>query len=253
MSEQEIKRIYGCKDEVMLTVLSVILDNAADDVAILIKRNPNWTMAFIVALKARVNDAFINVLGIDPLSNQRDATDVVLEIQDEVLSLLRSFKLFLNPVFGENIDRKEEVLNKLGFTKFFPKANKKNIPALVELLYQFQRSMMDADLKAEITASKDISVDDITNITKIADDLKQKNVTQKSLQSSVPAVTADGILTLNKLYTAVNTNFAKLVVNFFKMEKPARANAYRFNVIKKLIQPVKTKKNKGGDPPATGL
>lgn len=248
MSEKLPARIYNAKDEVMLLVCLVILQTALTDIAELTKRNPNWTAAYIADLQKQVNDAFNNVLGIDPHGPQRDATEFVHTIQDEVLPLLSTFTTFLAPVFANNVARKDEVLKKLGFPSFYKKAQARNVPALVELLFQFQTNMT-SELKAEITATKDISVAEIDAITKFADKLKQKNVDQKTFQSTAPTLTAAGIDTLNGVYTSVVIYFSKLVLDYFKKKKSVHADAYSFGKLKKIVDPGSNNKGGGSTPP----
>lgn len=248
MSNEEVKREYNCKDEVMLLVLLVIIANSRAKLADLTKRNPNWTATYLDALEAKINDAFKNVLGIDPTGKQRDATDAVYAIQSTALALLSTFKTFLNPIFAKNKSRKEEVLNKLGFTAFYKEASRKKLPELVELLFQFQLNMTSV-LKTEITASNNITVAEIDAIIALADTLKKNNVTQKSLQSNSPIITKDGIIILNDLFESVVRNFSLLVKDFYKKQKSPLADTFSFNKLKKIVD----KPNNGGSdtPPNT--
>lgn len=234
MAKNELKRNYSCKDEVMLKVLLVIIANARKNLAELTKRNPNWTAAFLDALEKRIDDAYNNVLGINPLGNQKEATETVNEIKKEALSQLSTFKKFLNPVFPKNKTRKEEVLYNLGFTSFYKAASRRKLPDLVELLYTFETNMTP-ELKTEITTSGNISVAEIDAIIAFADLLKKKNVTQKSVQSNSPVITKEGVATLNDLYESGVPNFSTLVWDFYQKKDSPLADTFSFNKLKKIV------------------
>lgn len=234
MSKATIKRKYSAKDEVMLIVLAVILKNSTTNLAELTLKNPNWTAAFIAALQLRVDDAFKNILGLDPKGNQRDATDIVQAMQLKVLPLLSSFSLFLRPAFKDNNIRRNEILTKLGFSSFYAKAEKKNIPALIELLFQFSSSMTPA-LKTEIIASKDISAADIDAIIAFTQTLKNSNINQKTFQTTSKTITSANVEVLNQLYEDVVTYYSVLVSDYFKKKKSATVDSFRFGKIKKEV------------------
>lgn len=234
MSQETTKRIYSAKDAVMLTVLSVILNNALENITELSEENENWNADSIEALQAKVEKDFKEILGIDPKKDQREATTIVKGIQAEALPILSTVSLRLN-VAVKDAARRKELLIQLGFAAFGKKAQAKDQIALIELLAKM-RTNTTAAVKAEITASKDIKAPVIDKLIGFADTLHQNNVTQETFKKSSEIVTANGVAELNATYTAVVTNFSKLVQDFYKKKKSPKANLFSFSSIKKTVQ-----------------
>lgn len=237
-------RIYSAKDAVMLTTLSVLLKNAEDNLTELTEENENWNATLVSTLKARVDKDFTDILGIDPKKDQREATATVKAIQAAALPLLSTLSLRLT-VAVKDVVRRTELLTQLGFTAFGQKAQAKDQIALIELLAQFKTNLT-ATVKAEITASKDIKATVLDTLLGYADTFSNQNITQETYKSTSKNVTADGVAALNATYTAVVTEFTKLVQDYYKKKKSAKKDLFSFSAIKKAVQ---NSGNNGGTPP----
>ncbi len=247
MPQAATTRNFSAKDAVMLTTVSVILENAADNITELTAENENWNSALITTLKARVAKDFTDILGIDPKKDLREATATVKAIQAEALPLLSTVSLRLNVAIKDAVKR-AELLTQLGFTAFSKKAQAKDQIALIELLAMFKTNLT-ATVKAEITASKDIKTTVLDTIIGYATTLNNNNITQETYKASSKIVTADGIAELNAVYTAVITDFSKLVQDFYKKTKSAKKDLFSFSTIKKAIQ--NSGSNNTPQPPST--
>jgi hypothetical protein len=238
MTQAKTKRIYNAKDAAMLTTLSVILQNAEANLSELTAENENWNAALVTALKTRVNNNFSNILGIDPKKNLREATATVKAIQVAALPQLSTVSLRLN-VAIKDAARRAEILNQLGFTAFGKKAQAKDQMALIELLAQFKANLT-AQVKTEITTSKDIKAAVLDTLLGFADTFSKQNITQETYKANTQIVTADGIAALNETYTAVVTHFAVLVQDFYKKQQSAKKDLFSFAAIKKTVQNTST-------------
>lgn len=224
---------YSAKNAVMLTALSVILKNAEDNITELTAENDNWNPSLISTLKARVTKDFEEILGIDPKKDQRKATATVKAIQAAVLPLLSTVSLRLN-VAIKDAAKRSELLTQLGFTAFAKKAQAKDQIALIELLAKFKTNLT-AEVKTEITASKDIKATVIDSIIGYANTFSNENITQETYKSNSKNITADGVTELNAVYTAVVTDFSKLVLDFYKKKKSAKKDLFSYTAIVKTV------------------
>jgi hypothetical protein len=243
MPQATLTRSYSAKDAVMLTALSVILKNAEDNLTELTAENDNWNATLVSTLKARVDKDFTDILGIDPKKDQRAATATVKAIQIAALPLLSTVSLRMGVAIKDAV-RRTELLNQLGFTAFAKKAQAKDQIALIELLAQFKTNLT-VEVKAEITASKDIKATVIDSIIGYANTFSNENITQETYKSNSKNITAEGVAALNATYTAVVTEFAKLVQDFYKKKKSAKKDLFSFSAIKKAVQ----NSGNGGTPP----
>jgi hypothetical protein len=240
-------RIYSAKDAVMLTALSVILKNADDNLTELTAENENWSATLVSTLKASVDKDFKDILGIDPKKDQRAATATVKAIQAAALPLLSTVSLRMGVAIKDTA-RRAELLTQLGFTAFGKKAQAKDQIALIELLAKFKTNLT-AEVKAEITASKDIKATVVDSIIGYANVFSNENITQETYKSNSKNITAESVAALNATYTAVVTEFAKLVQDFYKKKKSAKKDLFSFSAIKKAVQ------NSGNNntPPPTSI
>jgi len=228
------KRIYGASDVVMLMVLEIILENAKDNQAELLKENDNWTAAFFDAQLAKIKAAYKDILGIDPKKNLRKATDLVNDAIKTTLPLLSTFTVNLESAIIDD-DRREEILTQLGFGLYYKKAQRKNLPSFVSLLYQYKENMT-LDLTTEVTFNKNVKPELIKSITDAADILKNDNIDKNALKTSTKTVTEVGVKQLNNLYTVNVKRFAKQVQNYYKKnDDNVKAEMFTYTKLKKTV------------------
>jgi hypothetical protein len=181
------KRNYTGKDVDMLTTCATIVENAIANQDFLTTKRKNWIDPFFNNLKARIDNAFSQFLGIDNASQQRKATQTLTEIQAVALDNLAEAKIQIEEDFKSDKIRRDEILKTLGYTDCHKKAQAKDQEALVELLYRFKANLT-TDLHNEIT---DRGTDQTTldRICSYADEMVNANITQETLKGSRKTIT----------------------------------------------------------------
>ena len=142
----------------------------------------------------------------------REATQIVIGIQATALPALAEFKVQIVEDFKNNKPRRDEILNRLGFTQHLKDAQNNDQEALVELLAKFKKNM-NAPLQTEITTAG-MSAALITAIISYADTLKNSNITQETLKGSRKVISQAGVTEFNAIYNAV-ISIAKISAKFF--------------------------------------
>jgi methyltransferase-like protein len=97
------------------------------------------------------------------------------------------------------------------------------------------KTNLTAEVKAEITASKDIKATVIDSIIGYANTFSNENITQETYKSNSKNITAEGVTELNAVYTAVVTDFSKLVLDFYKKKKSAKKDLFSYTAIVKTV------------------
>lgn len=207
-------RIYKGKDSEMLIASSTILGHAINNKTFLVSKRATWADPYFGDLKARIDKAFQDFLGVDNAKDMREATQLVLSLQQTALPKLAEFKIqivvdFKNP-------RQKEILTQLGFTTHLKQAQRKDQEALIELLFMFKNNMTTA-LKTEIT-DKGTSATLIDDIITFADQLKDSNISQEALKGGRKEISAAGVLEFNAIYEQI-IGIAKIAAKFTKDDK----------------------------------
>lgn len=230
----------------MLTVCGTILEHSTTHKTFLVSKRATWADPFMPNLKTRIQNAFTNILGFDNAQQMRDATIVVYGIQANALRDLAEFKVQVMEDFKTNKPRRDDILNRLGFTAHLKAAQNNDQEALIELLYAFKLNMTIA-LKNEIIAAGTATAQ-ITAITNYADVLKNSDVTQETMKVSKKVVTQTGIKELNEIYNQV-ISIAKISAKFFK-DDAAVKDKFSFNKTLKNLNKVQSNGNNPPLPPA---
>jgi hypothetical protein len=224
-------RAFKDKDEDMLTGCAVIIEQANNHKTFLISKRSAWADPFFAGIKTIIDDAFLNILGIDNAKERRQATQTLNGIQKIALKDIAEFKVQLDVDFSSNKIRLKEIHTELGFSAYLKKAQQRDQEALVSLLYTFKQNMT-IDLKAEITAAgTDAPI--ITAISAYAQTLKDANITQETFKGSAKELTQEGIIALNAIYNKV-IGIAKIAYKFYKDDKAIRDEFSYSKTIKKL-------------------
>ena len=211
-----LKRAYAGKDVDMLTVCGTIIEQAIIHKTFLVSKRSNWADPFLPDLQTRIKNAFSDVLGIDNAQQMREATQILTGIQKNALRDLAEFKVQIMEDFKSNKKRRDEILNRLGFTAHLKDAQNKDQEALIELLLKFKKNIT-TPLQTEIT-NAGMSASLITAIIGYADVLKNSNITQETLKGSRKEISQAGVTELNAIYTQV-ISIAKISAKFFKDDK----------------------------------
>jgi hypothetical protein len=231
---ETLKRAYTCKDVDMLTATGTINKQAIANKVFLISKRAIWADPFFLNFDTRINNAFINILGIDNAQQMREATQAVIGIQASAMRDTAEFKIQVTEDFKNNKPRRDEILSRLGFTAHLKAAQKGDQEALIELLYNFKQNMT-VTLKAEITAAG-TSTALITSITGYADTLKNSDVTQETMKGNRKQVTQSGVKELNEIYNQI-ISIARISAKFYKDDK-AMKDKFSFSKTLKALNKV---------------
>ena len=216
MSKQKLNRAYKSKDVDMLAACETILTHALEQKDILQSKRSTWTDSFFTDLQTRIQNAYINHLGIDSAKELRAATQKVSTMQAKALKDLAEFKIQIQEDFKKDKTRLNELLTNLGFTQYHKTAQKGSQEALIQLLFQLKDNMTP-ELKAEII-EKGTAEAVILEIIAYADLLKTYNISQESLKGSRKEITQAAVSEFNEIYEQI-ISIAKIAAKFFKDNK----------------------------------
>lgn len=229
-----LKRAYKGKDVDMLTACGTIIEQAIVHKTFLISKRANWADPFLPDLQTRIKDAFSNYLGIDNAEQLREATQTLSGIQTNALKDLAEFKIQITEDFKSNKKRRDETLNKLGFTAHNKAAQNKDQEALIELLTKFQKNMTTA-MQTEIT-NAGMAASLITAIIGYATVLKNSNITQETMKGSRKVISQAAVTEFNTIYNTV-ISVGRISANFFKTDKAIQDKFSYAKAIKALNRP----------------
>jgi len=232
MAKSTLKRSYSAKDIVMITVLAIILENAKNNLAELTAENENWSASLIDSLNQVVLNAK-KIIGIDTKKDQKEATDKLKVLMPKAVKALATFIRNIEKAIPDEI-RRNQILDSLGISKNWTKAKKENQLSMVVLLLTFKQNLT-ADLKTEITKSKDIKAIKLDTVTAFADELEANNIDQEFFKVSSKNLTEQDILVLNDAYKKVVTDFSSYVFGFYSDENSPKKSLFSFNGIKKVV------------------
>lgn len=229
-----ITRKYSGKDVDMLSACATIMEHATVQKTFLVSKRANWADPFFPNLQTRIDDAFTNFLGIDNAKAMREATQVVVNLQETALVLLAEFKIQIVEDFKNDPVRRDEILTQLGFTAHLKDAQTRDQEALIELLLKFKFNMTN-DLETEITA-KGLALQTITDIIAQADILNEANITQETLKGERKEISQEAVTEFNGIYDEV-ISIARISAKFFKND-PATKDQFSYSkVLRNLNRP----------------
>ena len=174
----------------------VLCDNFDEEQATLIAVRSTWAPPYIENLRTRVNSAIDTYLGKDALKEQRESTQKVRALQ---LSAVYKLGLFQEQVkIDYSGDTLKNLLDSLGFTRFFKAVKGGKQGETVQMLVQFKQNLGD-DLKAELIA-KGMAAALTDEIITLANQLNEANVLQEKLKSSHPVESRQAVEEFNAIY-----------------------------------------------------
>lgn len=225
----KVVRVYASADTDMLTTAATIIAHAKDNKAALIAKRSSWKDPFFSNIAASIDDAFVNILGVDSVKDQKKATKALQKATKEIVPLLGDFKTQVEVDF-EDDDREKDILLSLGFA-LMPKVHKRDQEALVKLLASFTTNMT-ATLKQEIVAAG-TDAEIIDTIISYAAIIKDNNVAQETKKGTKKTITADGIKQLNAIYKQT-IGVAKIAARFLAADE-AKAALFSFTKTKAAL------------------
>ena len=207
---------YNCTNLEVLTVAETITNHCIDNTTDLVKEKPAMQDPYFPNLLKTIQDASANYLGIDISKGLRAATISLRSIMTSAKEDLTKFKTNLAVDFKKDKTRAEEILNTLGFKKFYKTASNNNQEDMISLLNQFKNNLT-AELETEVVA-KGTNPELLTRLKGYAGSLSAANITQETEKGNRPAVTAEAVNTFNEIYDEVIGN-CKIAQNIFKNDK----------------------------------
>ncbi len=220
-------RNYSCKDVEMLMTSKTIAESFKANITGLSAIRTNWTPEYATTLGSRIDDAIETHMGIDARKDLRNATSTLEAIQIPAKRDVSFFKTQIDDDFKKEPAKKEEILRTLGFTKYLKGVQDNNQESLIQLLYQFKKSMTEG-LKQDITA-KGMSATLIDNIMGYASTFSQANVAQESLKGSTKEITQEVTEVFNAIYDEI-IGICKIASKFYQYE-PLKKEQFTFTKV----------------------
>lgn len=216
-------RKYSCRDVDMLVACSIIIQEFINYLTELSTVRSNWTPEYASDLSLRISNVTETYLGVDKKKPQREATTVVLAIQDPALRNLAFFKTQIIVDFPNESD---EILKSLGYS-LFPKVQKRNQDLLIQMLYAFKSGMTD-ELKAQII-EKGTAPALIDKIIGYADQMKDAEVHQEVEKEETKAVTAEALNAFNLIYEEV-IGICKIASKYYQSDA-LKKELFTFSIV----------------------
>jgi len=225
------ERNYKCKDVDMLITAATITQSAITNKAFLQSKRSTWADPYFLDFKDKIDQTIENYLGIDSAKDLRDATQIVLSIQANATRDLAELKVQIEEDFKSDPTQKNEILNTLGFTTYYPGVKNKDQEALINLLYRYNNNLTP-ELKTKII-EKGTAEETLDKITTYANTLKEANITQEGNKGTKKEITAESITLFNEIYDTVIT-IAKISAKFYK-DNPPLKDQFSFNKVKNKL------------------
>jgi septum formation topological specificity factor MinE len=238
---EPITRIYNTKDVDMILSIDTIIDSAIANKVFLQTKRSTWADPYFQNIKKKINEIIQKHLGVDNAKTLRQATDIVKSIQANALLELAEIKVQIEQDFKATPDKKEEILNQLGFTTYFSNASaSKDQEALINLLYQYKANLT-TELKNEIVL-KGTAAAALNNVVQYADNLKNADVTQEGTKGTKKEITEEAIQAFNEIYGTVSS-IAIIAAKFYKGDT-TKKDLFSFNQVSKALNNPGPKKPK---------
>jgi len=209
----ELIRHYRGKDVEMLTACAVIVENAIANQDFLSEKRKIWEPPYFENLKSDINNISSNYLGIDNAIELRNATRIVIQIQDEALFNLSEIKIQIQEDFKNEKPMRDEILKVLGFTSHYKRAVSRDQEALAQLLFTYNHNLSNS-IKNQLI-DKGIQEELIDKITNHADELALANINQETFKGTRKVITRESVEQFNNIYDQV-ISIAKIARNLYK-------------------------------------
>lgn len=240
------QRNYSYSDVDMVITSSTIIETAIENKGILIPKRDAWADPFFADLKAKIDATIKKSLGIDNAKDLRKLTSSMKDLQKKAQTSLSEFKVQIDEDFKKDLEKRNEILNVLGFNDYLKTVQKGNQEALINLLYQFKTNL-DKDLETDIT-KKGINKSTIDTILNYADTIKDTNVSQERAKSGKKTTTESYVAEFNAIYDEV-ISICKIAARFCK-DNPTLKEQFSFSKVAKALSASKADANKEEKPEA---
>jgi hypothetical protein len=222
---KKITRKYKVKDVNMILAADIIIGHAIANKDFLVSKRTTWKDPFFEDFHQRINNAIETYLGADNAKELRGATQKVHAVLNPVKELLTEVKVQIEEDFKSTPERRDEILNNLGFTENYKGVKLGDQESAIELLYRFKTNLTP-ELQLEIT-NAGISGTTLGTLIDHSDKLRDANVTQEISKGYRKVLTAETITEFNAIYSILIT-VNRVASNFFKKER-AKKELFSFN------------------------
>ncbi len=236
-------RAYRGRSSAMLVAIATITENALAQVDALQEADSTFTEAYFRDLRGRIDSVARTVLGADNAATLRNATLDLYAAVDSATRELGLTKTWIETRFSSNPGRRDELLNNLGFKRFYKEAvNRKQQEDLGQLLERVSAGF-DARLTEEFVAAG-LPQARVQAIHQLAATFNVKNVDQESQKGQRVQRTTTDIDALNAVYSEV-MGLSKLARRLFR-DRPAIQAGFTFDNVAPGPRPRKTEKPEEG-------
>ena len=229
------QRKYRGTDVQMLLALGQITDRAIENVDTLSARRPQWKDPYFPNLKARITTALNNNVGVDPLSQIKEATATVENTLETAHRGLMDLKVEVEVGFKTNPTRGDALLTLLGLNQL--KAKNTQQSTYIDIMLTLKKNLSPA-VKTELVEAG-ANPEAIDALLLKAAQLVGANEKQEGLKANRKGINAENVAELNAIYDEV-ISVCKLVETYFMGNDTLKEH---FNFLKAL-------KEQGYVPPA---
>lgn len=224
----------------MLFVLKTIAQSFKSNIQELSVIKSNWTTDYADDLVLRIDDIIEQQLGVNSLMKLRKATSNLDALVSSANKELTFFKRLIESSYKEDVVRKKEILNDLGFIKNHRFASQKKQEALIYLLYTFKTNFNEV-LRAELK-SKGFYDSIIDNIIEKAKLIEEANNVQENNKLYSKEITFNKRKVYNELYNEI-MSICVLAASHFR-NLPAKKTMFTFSKIVKQMSKKQKSNNK---------
>lgn len=204
------QKLYKGTDAQMLLAASYVADRGIEHVEVLSTRRPQWENPFFPNLKTKITAAFDTNIGVDILSQIKEATATVNGTLTTAHRGIMDLKVEIEVGFKKNPTRMDALLTQLGFNKLAQKNTTQS--NYVDMLFTLKSNLTPA-VKAELVqaGANPVAID---ALLLQATQLINANEVQESLKVNRKSVNAVNVEELNDIYDEV-ISICKLVSTYF--------------------------------------
>lgn len=204
-----LRSFRGTVPQMLLAGLN-IAERGIENAALLSTMRSQWADPYFPNLKLKITKAFDENIGVDILSQVKEATAVVTGTISTAHRGLMMLKVEIEVGFKQNPVRRDAILKQLGLNKLSPKNNKQSI--YVDVLSSL-KSNFTPEIKSELVAAG-VNAKNIESLLAQTAVLIEANTMQDKLKVTRKSTNTANVDALNEIHEEVST-ICKLVSTYF--------------------------------------
>ena len=218
---------YRYKDLDMLMASQVITESFQSNLSALSTVHPGFTRQYAHSLSERINKGFEYFLGLGTSRELQRIKNTLNSVQAQSLRAIAFLKTLIELRTGNDITRKEQILETLGFRKYLKAVQNNDTMALLGLLSSI-RDKMNVSLKDELIKNKSDAAF-IERISEYAKKLNKINRSKESLNATRKAIEEEAQQTFNAIYSDI-INICKIAARFYSND-PEKHELFVFSKV----------------------